>query len=188
MPIFVRMNPHGALPIRKRRGGTVGRLTLMVVGVATTATACTTVPTASSTAPTTVVAAACKTPGSSARPPDVDDATRPRRTRPAAATATTQPAATTTTRRRPRPRLLPRRPRWDSATRAPGRSRPTSPWNMPRGDGAAFDGRQVATGGNINSANGWGVSVAGAGYALVDQATSGNRTTKDTSRSSVATA
>ena len=30
MPIFVRMNPHGALPIRKRRGGTVGRLTLMV--------------------------------------------------------------------------------------------------------------------------------------------------------------
>ena len=37
---------------------------------------------------------------------------------------------------------------------------------MPRGDGAAFDGRQVATGGNINSANGWGVSVAGAGYAL----------------------
>jgi hypothetical protein len=45
---------------------------------------------------------------------------------------------------------------------------------MPRGDGAAFDGRQVATGGNINSANGWGVSVAGAGYALVDQATSGN--------------
>jgi len=41
---------------------------------------------------------------------------------------------------------------------------------MPRGDGATFDGRQVATGGAINAANGWGVSVAGAGYPLVDQA------------------
>ena len=174
MPIFVRMNPHGALPIRKRRGGTVGRLTLMVVGVAATATACTTVPTASSTAPTTVVAAACKTPGCRPRPPDVDDArdhdhasSRRDRDDPtgrhdddaaAVPARASSPAARGGTARHART--------WPFAS--------TSPWNMPRGDGAAFDGRQVATGGNINSANGWGVSVAGAGYALVDQATSGN--------------
>ena len=173
MPIFVRMNPHGALPIRKRRGGTVGRLTLMVVGVAATATACTTVPTASSTAPTTVVAAACKTPGCRpARPTSTTRATTT--TRPAAATATTQPAATTTTQP-PSPPAPPPPP--PAVGQRDARTWPfasTSPWNMPRGDGAAFDGRQVATGGNINSANGWGVSVAGAGYALVDQATSGN--------------
>ena len=46
----------------------------------------------------------------------------------------------------------------------------TSPWNMPRGDGASFDGRQVASGGNINTGNGWGVSVGGADQPLVDQA------------------
>ena len=64
----------------------------------------------------------------------------------------------------------------------------TSPWNMPRGDGAAFDGRQVASGGNINSANGWGVSVAGAGSCSSTRRPRGTRTTKDTSRSSVPTA
>ncbi len=42
---------------------------------------------------------------------------------------------------------------------------------MPRGDGGTFDGRQIANGGAINGSNGWGVSVSGAGYAMVDQAT-----------------
>src|SRR5581483_7149954 len=46
----------------------------------------------------------------------------------------------------------------------------TSPWNMPRGDGATFDGRQVASGGNINVSNGWGVTVGGADQPWVDQA------------------
>jgi len=46
----------------------------------------------------------------------------------------------------------------------------TSPWNMPRGDGATFDGRQVASGGNINASNGWGVTVGGADQPWVDQA------------------
>jgi hypothetical protein len=46
----------------------------------------------------------------------------------------------------------------------------SSPWNMPRGDGATFDGRQVAGGGAINASNGWGVSVGGADQPFVDQA------------------
>lgn len=44
-----------------------------------------------------------------------------------------------------------------------------SPWNTPRGDGATFDGRQVADGGAINTSNGWGVTVSGADQPLVDQ-------------------
>jgi hypothetical protein len=45
-----------------------------------------------------------------------------------------------------------------------------SPFNVPLGSGATFDGRQVAQGGEINTDNGFGVSVGGAGYPLVDQA------------------
>jgi hypothetical protein len=44
-----------------------------------------------------------------------------------------------------------------------------SVWNTPRGAGATFDPRQVVPGGEINSNNGFGVSVGNAGYALVDQ-------------------
>ena len=44
-----------------------------------------------------------------------------------------------------------------------------SVWNTPRGDGATFDPRPVVAGGEINSNNGFGVSVGNAGYALVDQ-------------------
>jgi outer membrane biosynthesis protein TonB len=47
---------------------------------------------------------------------------------------------------------------------------PDSPWNTPLGDGATFDPRPVVPGPfNISAANGYGVSVGGAGYALVDQ-------------------
>jgi hypothetical protein len=42
-----------------------------------------------------------------------------------------------------------------------------SPWNMPLGSGAAFDGRLIIPGPfNISSGNGYGVCVGGAGYAL----------------------
>jgi hypothetical protein len=45
-----------------------------------------------------------------------------------------------------------------------------SPWNTPLGDGASFDTRPVVPGPfNVSAANGYGVSVGGAGYALVDQ-------------------
>jgi hypothetical protein len=45
-----------------------------------------------------------------------------------------------------------------------------SPWNTPLGDGATFDARPVVPGPfNISAANGYGVSVGGAGYQLVDQ-------------------
>jgi hypothetical protein len=45
-----------------------------------------------------------------------------------------------------------------------------SPWNTPLGSGATFDARPVASGGEINTDNGFGVSVGSAGYPLVDQA------------------
>jgi hypothetical protein len=46
-----------------------------------------------------------------------------------------------------------------------------SPWNMPRGAGATFDPRPVVPGPlGISAANGFGVSVGGAGYPLLDQA------------------
>jgi hypothetical protein len=45
-----------------------------------------------------------------------------------------------------------------------------APWNTPRGDGATFDPRPVIPGPfNISAANGYGVSVGGAGYGLVNQ-------------------
>jgi len=47
----------------------------------------------------------------------------------------------------------------------------TSPWNMPRGADATFDRRPVVPGPfGISAANGFGVSVGGAGYPLFDQA------------------
>jgi len=46
-----------------------------------------------------------------------------------------------------------------------------SPWNTPLGSRATFDSREVASDGEINASNGFGVSVGGAGYPLVDQAT-----------------
>lgn len=45
-----------------------------------------------------------------------------------------------------------------------------SPWNVPLGSGATFGFREVAAGGEINTDNGFGVSVGGAGYPLIDQA------------------
>jgi hypothetical protein len=47
---------------------------------------------------------------------------------------------------------------------------PDSIWNMPRGDGAAFDSRSVVLGGvNINTIA-YGVSIGGAGYPFIPQA------------------
>jgi hypothetical protein len=176
------MSAHGALPIRKRQGGTVLRLTLLVAGIAATATACASVPstgtTASEASTTKAAVAAASCNRRWCRHPRRSTTT----TRPAVTTTTTRPAPTTTrpvTTTAPSPAApAPSAP----APQPPAGSRDartwpfasTSPWNMPRGDGATFDGRQVANGGNINSANGWGVSVAGAGYPLVNQATAGN--------------
>jgi hypothetical protein len=49
-----------------------------------------------------------------------------------------------------------------------------APWNTPRGDGATFDARPVVPGAfNISAANGYGVCVGGAGYALNTSCNSG---------------
>ncbi|HZP31141.1 MAG TPA: hypothetical protein VFC99_19485 [Acidimicrobiia bacterium] len=44
-------------------------------------------------------------------------------------------------------------------------------WNTPLGDQATFDSRTIITNAEINSDNGFGVSVGNAGYALADQST-----------------
>jgi hypothetical protein len=78
-------------------------------------------------------------------------------------TTTTTPAPSTTEGPDAVPTFTSRDPRtWPFA--------PSSPWNMPRGAGATFDPRPVVPGPvGVSAANGYGVSVGGAGYLLVHQ-------------------
>jgi hypothetical protein len=72
-------------------------------------------------------------------------------------------APTTTTAPAERPVVASRDPRmWPFAS--------NSPWNTPRGAGATFDPRPVVPGPlGLSANNGYGVSVGGAGYPLVEQ-------------------
>ncbi|HZP27483.1 MAG TPA: hypothetical protein VFC99_00910 [Acidimicrobiia bacterium] len=146
--------PAGARP--QRRGS---RRSTLLVGIAVLLSACSAaVPrTQAPTAPTVSAASFracrwCRTAATTTAP-----TTSP--------TTTTAPRVTTTTvAPAPPPQPGARDVRlWPFAA--------TSVWNLPLGDQATFDGRVITTAAEINSVNGFGVSVGSAGYALVDQST-----------------
>jgi hypothetical protein len=154
---------------RYRRNG--ARVAILVAGLALLASACS-VPTTkpAQPAPQAPVAQDASCLNSCSWRKATTTTTKPVTTTAPATTTTTKPATVTTTAPAASSPL-------QSAGTRDARSWPfavNSAWNTPLGSGATFDSRNIVPGPfNISSANGYGVCVGGAGYALNTSCNSG---------------